>query len=294
MEIIDGSESSSALIRELKPLVEQFKTDHHRSPGLEIIRISDDFGSVVYTERKQKVAKEAGFFVDLNILPKEVDLAAASEVIESANQNKSIDGVILQLPLPEHLPRDTLLALIAPNKDVDGLTRHNMGALMMGSPLFMPCTPQAILRLAQKVGVQLKGANVVILGQSIIVGRPVALACLNLGATVTVCHKSTNDLEAKVRMADILISAMGAPDVVDSKWIKPGSVVFDVSINRGDNGKIRGDIDHATCQHVGHITPVPGGVGPMTVACLLFNTMFAAALHANDKHLLETLPLINF
>lgn len=292
MQVINGKTCAAALLDELKPIILRFQSKYHRSPRLKIIRINDDFGSIVYTKRKIKTANLIGVEADITILPKSTDEDEVLNVIKGFNHDDSIDGVIIQLPLPQHLSKDRLLDEILPEKDVDGISRNSLGSLIRGQSTFMPCTPQGLIRLIQSINLDVKGLNVVILGQSLIVGRPAALVFLNLGATVTVCHSATQDLEAKINTADVLISAMGAAGVVDSKWIKPGATVLDVAINRNASDEIIGDIDIHSCGHVGFITPVPGGVGPMTVACLQFNTVLAAIKRVKDVDLLSQLDVI--
>lgn len=292
MQLIDGTKCASTLLDELKPIIQSFKTKYNRSPRLKIIRINDDFGSIVYTKRKITAANVMGIEADIAVLPKLISENEALDVIQSFNDDDSIDGMILQLPLPKHLSKDRLLDQILPEKDVDGISRNSLGSLIRGQPAFMPCTPQGLIRLVKFINLDVKGLNVVILGQSLIVGRPAALAFLNLGATVTVCHSATKNLKAKINAADVLVSAMGAVDVVDSQWIKPGATVLDVAINRDASDKIIGDIDIHTCDHVGFITPVPGGVGPMTVACLLFNTVLAAIRRTADSELMTQINAI--
>ncbi|MDG2347979.1 MAG: bifunctional 5,10-methylenetetrahydrofolate dehydrogenase/5,10-methenyltetrahydrofolate cyclohydrolase [Gammaproteobacteria bacterium] len=292
MMYIDGKACASALLGQLKPLVSRFEASYNRKPTLRIIRINDDYASKIYTEKKIKVAHSIGIDAEIIILPDNISCRDAIVVVKQYDNDQSVDGIIIQLPLPKQISKDLLLNEISPHKDVDGISAYSLGALVNGSSALVPCTPQGIIRLTNYIQLDVRGLDVVILGQSIIVGRPVALAFLNLGATVTVCHSATKDLESKIKSADLLISAMGAPDVVDPSWIKPGASVFDVSINRHASGKMTGDIALDECKHVGRITPVPGGVGPMTVACLQFNTCLAAMRKENDEDLLAALALI--
>jgi methylenetetrahydrofolate dehydrogenase (NADP+)/methenyltetrahydrofolate cyclohydrolase len=289
MKLIDGKACAQALLEKLHELNTVFIAKHGRAPKLNIVRINDDFGSIVYTENKINKAKTIDLEASIIELPKDIDQASAIECIYQMNQDPSVDGIIIQLPLPNHLDKDELLNVIDPSKDVDGLTNNSMGMLLRGQPNFVACTPQGISRLAKSIGYDFRGKDVVILGQSIIVGRPMALVCLNQGATVTICHSATERLDEKIKSADVLISAMGVMGVVDSSWLKPNSVVFDVAINRLSSGKITGDIEGAKCDHVGFLTPVPGGVGPMTVACLMNNTLLSAVKRVGDKALLEEL-----
>lgn len=292
MMYIDGKACASALLAQLKPLISQFETSYNRKPTLRIIRIGDDYASKIYTERKIKVAHSIGIDAEILILPDNISSDDAIQVVRQCNDDQMVDGIIIQLPLPKQISKDIVLNEISPHKDVDGISAYGLGALVNGSSAFVPCTPQGIMRLTKYIQLDVKGLDVVILGQSIIVGRPVALAFLNRGATVTVCHSATKDLESKIKSADVLVSAMGAPNVVDPNWIKPGAIIFDVSINRHASGKMTGDIALDKCNHVGMITPVPGGVGPMTVACLQFNTCLAAMRKEKDDGLLAELALI--
>lgn len=292
MKIIDGKACASGILTKLAPLISGFESKYHRKPALRIIRINDDYASKVYTERKIKVAQSIGIDAEIIILPNEIGCHDAVQVIEQLSQDTNVDGIIIQLPVPKHISKDVLLNAIEPSKDVDGISANSLGSLVNGASSFVPCTPQGIMRLVKYMQLDVRGLDVVILGQSIIVGRPVALTFLNQGATVTICHSATKDLAFKIKSADVIVSAMGATGVVDPNWIKPGANVFDVAINRDASGKLIGDIDMHACSHVGMITPVPGGVGPMTVACLQFNTCLAAMRRENDVELLEKLALI--
>jgi methylenetetrahydrofolate dehydrogenase (NADP+)/methenyltetrahydrofolate cyclohydrolase len=213
-------------------------------------------------------------------LPAGTTQADLEALIDSLNADRSIDGILVQLPLPDHLDARPILERIRPDKDVDGFHPYNLGRLAQRLPVLRPCTPKGIMTLLQESGIQARGLDAVIVGASNIVGRPMALELMLAGSTTTVCHRFTRDLESHVRRADLLVVAVGRPGLVKGEWVKEGAVVIDVGINRQDDGKLAGDVEFApAAARASYITPVPGGVGPMTVASLLENTLFAAELH---------------
>lgn len=246
-------------------------------PGLAVILVGDDPASSVYVSHKIKACEEVGFYshlIRLNIQITQDDLLTE---IAALNHNAAIHGILVQMPLPKHINSQAVIAAINPNKDVDGFHVSNAGALMTGFPRLVPCTPLGVMALLEAAQVQLQGAYAVVVGASNIVGKPQALLLQAAGATVTICNSKTRDLTAHLRMADIVVVAVGKPNFIVGSQLKPGVVVIDVGINRQDNGRLCGDVDTASCMGIASaITPVPGGVGPMTIALLLSNTLKAA------------------
>ncbi len=272
-EIIDGKAIAAALREELAAEVEKMD----RQPGLAVILVGDDPASQVYVRNKVKACEKAGIKSLESRLPEKATQEEVAAEIKAFNDNHDVHGILLQLPVPRHLDSDALVQMIDPAKDVDGLTLKNIGALVAGLDGLVPCTPQGALLLIQSVVHDLSGLNAVVLGRSLLFGKPMAQLLLAENCTVTQGHSKTRDLEHVCAQADILIAAVGQPKMVKGSWIKPGAVVIDVGINRQDDGKLCGDVDFEEAQDVaGAITPVPGGVGPMTIACLLKNTVRAA------------------
>jgi methylenetetrahydrofolate dehydrogenase (NADP+) / methenyltetrahydrofolate cyclohydrolase len=251
-----------------------------RPPGLAVVLVGDDPASQVYVKNKEKAAAEAGVVAFDHRLPATTSQAELLALVERLNGDPAVDGILVQLPLPGHIDSTLVLDAIRPDKDVDGFHADNLGRLAQGRPRFVAATPKGCMRLLEHAGVALRGKRAVVVGRSNIVGRPMALLLLNADATVTVCHSRTAELAAEVGRADVVIAAIGKPRFVPGAWIKPGAVVIDVGINRGADGKLCGDVDTAAAaERAAAITPVPGGVGPMTIACLLENTVAAARLH---------------
>jgi methylenetetrahydrofolate dehydrogenase (NADP+)/methenyltetrahydrofolate cyclohydrolase len=247
------------------------------APALAVVLVGDDPASAVYVRNKTRAGREAGVDVRDHKLPATTSQAELEALIDSLNRDPAIDGILVQLPLPAPLDADAITRALDPAKDVDGLHPTNLGYLAQGRPRFVPCTPSGCMRLLREVDAELAGARAVVIGRSMLVGRPIALLLTNASATVTVCHSKTRDLAEEVRRADIVVAAIGRPALVRGAWIKPGAVVLDVGINRTADGKLVGDVEFAAAaQRARAITPVPGGVGPMTIACLLENTVLAA------------------
>ncbi len=275
-KIIDGkgiaAEIRGDLAKEVAGLTAQGKT-----PGLEVILVGDDPASTVYVRNKERACKEVGINSTVHRLPAETTREELLGLIERLNNDKAVHGILVQLPLPSHLDEDEVINTISPKKDVDGFHPINAGKLLIGDDdAFVACTPAGVLELVKRTGVAIKGQNVVIVGRSNIVGKPAAVLFLREHATVTVCHSRTKDVAAECRRADILIAAVGRPEMIKKDWVKPGAVVIDVGINRVD-GKLVGDVDFENVKEVaGAITPVPGGVGPMTIAMLLRATVESA------------------
>ncbi|HVV83789.1 MAG TPA: bifunctional methylenetetrahydrofolate dehydrogenase/methenyltetrahydrofolate cyclohydrolase FolD [Kofleriaceae bacterium] len=245
--------------------------------GLAVVLVGDDPASAVYVRSKAKDAREVGITAFDHHLPADTSMAALLALVAKLAADPAVHGILVQLPLPPHLDADTVIAAIPPHKDVDGLHPENLGRVAQGRPRFVPCTPQGCMRLLAEGGVELAGARAVVLGRSVLVGKPVALLLANANATVTLCHSKTRDLAARVAEADVVVAAIGRAELVRGAWIKPGAAVIDVGINRQADGRLIGDVEFAAArERAGAITPVPGGVGPMTRACLLANTVQAA------------------
>lgn len=246
-------------------------------PGLSVILVGDDPASHVYVGRKEKAAAKAGIHGTTHRLPETASTAEVLTQVRALNDDPSVHGILVQLPLPKAVDTEAVLDAVEPAKDVDGFHPVNAGRLASGLDAIAPCTPSGIMRLLREYGVDCAGKDAVIIGRSRIVGRPMAALLTNANATVTLCHSRTQDLQSHARRADILIVAVGRPEMVTADWVKPGAVVIDVGINRTAEGGLVGDVDYASVLGVaGHLTPVPGGVGPMTIATLLSNTCILA------------------
>ncbi|ENA37614.1 FolD protein [Pseudomonas sp. HPB0071] len=281
-QLIDGKAIAASLRQEIAQRVAQRRQHGLRAPGLAVILVGDDPASTVYVTHKRKDCEEVGFVSRAYDLPSTTTQQELEALIDSLNADAAVDGILLQLPLPAHLDASNLLERISPDKDVDGFHPFNIGRLAQRIPLLRPCTPKGIMRLLESTGANLYGMNAVVVGASNIVGRPMALELLLGGCTVTVTHRFTRDLAAHVSQADLVVVAAGKPGLVKGEWIKKGAIVIDVGINRQADGKLVGDVEYETAlERASWITPVPGGVGPMTRACLLENTLYAAEqLHA--------------
>jgi methylenetetrahydrofolate dehydrogenase (NADP+)/methenyltetrahydrofolate cyclohydrolase len=282
--ILDGKQLAKSVRSEVAAKVAELSARLGRPPGLDVVLIGEDPASQVYVRNKQTQCNDAGMRGRVHPLSAGVTQAELLDLLDRLNADPSVDGILVQFPLPRQIDEQAVVERISPLKDVDGFHPENAGLLAIGRPRFVPCTPLGIQRMLNAAGIPTKGARAVVLGRSNIVGKPMALLLMGRGpggdATVTVCHTSTRDAESIAREADILIVAMGKPEHVDAKWIKPGAVVVDVGIHRRSDGKLCGDTKQDEVVQVAWwITPVPGGVGPMTVAMLLENTLRAATLH---------------
>jgi methylenetetrahydrofolate dehydrogenase (NADP+)/methenyltetrahydrofolate cyclohydrolase len=247
------------------------------APTLAVVLVGDDPASAVYVRSKTKAAREAGVEPRDHKLPATTTQQELMALVESLNRDPEVDGILVQMPLPPHLDSDAVIRSLDPDKDVDGLHALSLGYLAQGKPRFVPCTPKGCMRLLREVNVDPAGLRAVVLGRSLLVGKPVSLLLQNANATVTVCHSKTRDLAGEVKRADIVVAAIGKPEMVKGDWIADGAIVLDVGINRTADGKLVGDVEFAAAsQRARAITPVPGGVGPMTIACLLENTVEAA------------------
>ena len=246
-------------------------------PGLRVVRVGDDPASGVYVRNKDRAALAAGFDSATLRLPADTAEAALLDLVGELNEDPAVDGILVQLPLPPHIRQEAVVDAVRPDKDVDGFHPVNAGLLSTRQRSLVPCTPKGVMHLLREAGVALPGARAVVLGRSQIVGRPMLQLLLDADCTVTVAHSRTRDLRAECRRADVLIAAVGRPEMVRGDWIAPGAAVIDVGINRSPDGRLVGDVAFAEAAgHAGAITPVPGGVGPMTIACLLENTLVAA------------------
>ncbi|HEB55949.1 MAG TPA: bifunctional methylenetetrahydrofolate dehydrogenase/methenyltetrahydrofolate cyclohydrolase FolD [Gammaproteobacteria bacterium] len=275
--IIDGKAIAAELRTNIRQQVEARLQQGLRAPGLAVILVGQDPASEVYVRNKRKACEETGIISVAHDLPAETTQDTLLELIDTLNADARVDGILVQLPLPAHINAETVIERIDPGKDVDGFHPYNIGRLALRMPVLRPCTPRGVITLLESTGEPLRGRDAVIVGASNIVGRPMSLELLLAGCTVTTCHRFTRDLAAHVRQAEILIVAVGKPGIVKGEWIKSGATVIDVGINRTEEGKLVGDIEFDTaCERAGWITPVPGGVGPMTVATLLQNTLQAA------------------
>ena len=276
-QILDGKAYAGHLRESMRQQVEQHVKSGGQSPGLAVVVVGDNPASQVYVRNKRQACTAVGIHSELYALSNAIETADVLEIIDQLNARKRIHGILVQLPLPEHLDSQEILERIDYDKDVDGFHAINMGRLALRDPGIRPCTPRGIMALLHHHGVDTQGKHAVVVGASNIVGRPMALELLLDGATVTVCHRFTNELAKFVEQADILVSAVGKLGIVDANWIKPGCVVVDVAMNRSENGELCGDLQQSRVQELASwYTPVPGGVGPMTVAMLLYNTMLSA------------------
>lgn len=275
-KIIDGKAMAARIKEALKTRVNVL-TGRGRQPGLAVILVGANPASRVYVNMKQKACAELGIYSEEHALPENTSEAELIGLIQSLNRNDKIHGILLQLPLPPHLNELKMLEMIDPAKDVDGFHPVNSGKLLAGLPGFLPCTPAGVMDLIRETGVPIAGKECVVVGRSNIVGKPQAILLLRENGTVTVCHSRTADLTAVCRRADILVAAVGKPELITADMVKPGAVVIDVGINRDAEGKLTGDVHFSSVKEVaGWITPVPGGVGPMTIAKLMENTVISA------------------
>jgi methylenetetrahydrofolate dehydrogenase (NADP+)/methenyltetrahydrofolate cyclohydrolase len=275
--IIDGKALAKKLRDSIARHVAVLVEDHKIMPGLAVVLVGDDPASVIYVINKKKAAVRAGMRSFVHHLPRNTSQDEVLKLVQDLNRDKKVHGILVQIPMPKQIDAATVLKAIDPKKDVDGLHVENLGRLISGMPGLVPCTPLGCITLIRQVEKNLTGLHAVVIGRSNLVGKPVAQLLLRENCTVTMCHSRTSQLSHVTRQADILVAAVGKPQLVKRDWVKPGAIVIDVGINRLDDNTIVGDVDFdAVSEVAGHITPVPGGVGPMTVACLLGNTVIAA------------------
>jgi len=281
--ILDGKRIAADIRAQVKADVASRSANGLRPPGLAVVLVGEHPASQVYVRNKRKACAEVGFHSALHALPDSTSQAELLALVDQLNSDNAIDGILVQLPLPEQIDAEAVIERILPTKDVDGFHPYNVGRLALRMPQLRPCTPKGVMTLLERTGQQLEGLDAVVIGQSNIVGRPMALELLAARCTITVCHSRTKDLADKARAADVLVVAMGRARHVPGDWIKPGALVIDVGMNRDEQGKLCGDVDFATAvERAGWITPVPGGVGPMTIASLLQNTLQANALRTDN------------
>jgi len=283
-QILDGKTISAGIRAAIKAKVDALLASGGRRPGLAVVLLGQDPASVVYVRNKRNACVAAGFHSELHKLPHTSSQEQLLALIDALNADARIDGILIQLPLPDRIDEKAVIERILPTKDVDGFHPYNIGRLALRMPALRPCTPKGIMTMLEHTGCKLEGLDAVIIGESNIVGRPMALELLAAHCTSTICHCYTRDLAEKTRGADLLVTAVGQPRFVPGDWVKEGAVVIDVGINRTDDGKLVGDLDFASVsKRAAWITPVPGGVGPMTIASLLENTLQAARLHAEKQ-----------
>ncbi len=281
--ILDGKATAQKIRSEISAEVSRLVAEGTK-PGLAVILVGDNPASRVYVRMKEKACCDVGIFSDEYTLHAETEEKSLLSLINNLNSDERIHGILVQLPLPKHINEAKVLEAISPDKDVDGFHPYNVGRLVLGKPTFQPCTPHGIMVLMKEYGIDLSGKEVVVVGRSNIVGKPVAFMCMQQHATVTICHTRTADLPAKIARADILIAAIGRPEVIRGEWIKEGAVVIDVGVNRISEKKLVGDVEFETAVlRASHITPVPGGVGPMTITMLLQNTLLSAKISQAAK-----------
>jgi methylenetetrahydrofolate dehydrogenase (NADP+)/methenyltetrahydrofolate cyclohydrolase len=279
-KIIDGKALAARLRGVMADEVKQLMARSVR-PGLAVVLVGDDPASQIYVRNKTKALAEAGFACFDHHLPADTAEEKLLGLVGELNADRAVDGILVQLPLPKHIDSKRVLLAIDPAKDVDGFHPENLGRLLIGEPRFVACTPYGIMKLIEEAGAPVRGATAVVVGRSNIVGKPVAVLLTNADATVTICHSKTKDLPTVIAGADILVAAIGRPEFIRGSWIKPGATVIDVGTNRLPTGKLVGDVEFAAAvERAGAITPVPGGVGPMTITMLLANTLESARRRA--------------
>ena len=279
MILLDGKALSEKIKEEVKVEVAQLVEEKHITPGLAVILVGSDAASATYVASKAKSCKNAGIYSVVHEMPDSITQEELLETIEMMNKNPKLDGILVQLPLPKHIDTTIVLEAINPLKDVDGFHPYNVGRMVSNLDSLLPATPFGVMRMFEEYGIELSGKNVVVIGSSDIVGKPMASLLINAKATVTVCNSRTKDLASHTKAADIVVIAVGVPYLLKADMIKEGAIVIDVGINRLDTGKLVGDADFEDCKSkCSHITPVPGGVGPMTIGMLLKNTLKAAKL----------------
>jgi methylenetetrahydrofolate dehydrogenase (NADP+)/methenyltetrahydrofolate cyclohydrolase len=275
-KLIEGKPIAAKVQAEVEARVREITARYGRPPGLEVVLVGDDPASQVYVRNKERASNKIGMRGAVHRLPADSSEAAVIELVRRLNADDAVDGILVQLPLPKHINAERVIEEIDPAKDVDGLTEVNAGKLALGKAGLVPCTPFGCIRMLEEIGCNPLGKRAVVIGRSNLVGKPIAQLLLARHATVTIAHSRTKDLAAVVGEADIVVAAVGVRALIKGEWIKPGAVVLDVGINRGEDGKLYGDVDFAAAEpRAGHITPVPGGVGVMTIAMLLNNTVVA-------------------
>jgi len=282
--LLDGKAVAARVRGEVARRAAEFARQHGRPPGLAVVQVGEDPASSVYVRNKRRSSLEAGIASFAHDLPASASESQILALVLALNHDERVDGILVQLPLPKAVNADRVMDAVDPRKDVDGFHPTNTGLLAQKRPRLRPCTPFGVIRLAQEYGIGLTGLRATVVGASNIVGRPMALELLLARATVTVCHTGTRDLRSEVERAEVLVAAVGKPGFVPGEWVRPGAAVFDVGINRTPDGRLVGDVGfEAAAARAGWITPVPGGIGPMTIAMLLSNTVDAALFRAGDR-----------
>jgi methylenetetrahydrofolate dehydrogenase (NADP+)/methenyltetrahydrofolate cyclohydrolase len=282
-EIIDGKKVSQHIREEVAREVEKLKNETGTTPGLAAVLVGDNPASEIYVRNKRKACEQVGIYSEEYKLSKETTQNELLSLIDKLNNDKKIHGILVQLPLPEQIESTKILRSVSPSKDVDGFHPENVGLLVEGNPRFISCTPNGIMKMLDFYNIEIKGKEAVVVGRSNIVGKPTAILLLHRHATVTICHSRTTRLDEVVRRADILVAAIGRPNFITEDMVKEGAVVIDVGINRNKDGKLIGDVDFEKVKgKASYITPVPGGVGPMTIAMLLWNTLESAKMRVGE------------
>ncbi|MDQ1268251.1 MAG: methylenetetrahydrofolate dehydrogenase / methenyltetrahydrofolate cyclohydrolase [Campylobacterota bacterium] len=284
MQLLDGKALSTKIEAEIVNEVKNLKNKTGLVPGLAVILVGQDPASAAYVNMKKKACDRAGFYSVTHEMPNDISQTAIENTIKMMNNNPNIDGILIQLPLPKQIDTTKILELVEPSKDVDGFHPYNVGRLTTGLDGFVPCTPLGVMKLLDEYNIDVKGKNCVVVGASNIVGKPMASLLLNANATVEICHIFTDNLKKHTLNADILFVGVGVINLIKEDMVKDGVIIVDIGINRTDDGKLVGDVDfEKVSKKCSHITPVPGGVGPMTIAMLLSNTLKAAKAHADER-----------
>jgi methylenetetrahydrofolate dehydrogenase (NADP+)/methenyltetrahydrofolate cyclohydrolase len=284
MQLLDGKALSKKIELQVADEVKKLKDKTGTTPGLAVVLVGQDPASAAYVNMKKKACDRVGFYSVTHEMPEDISQEAIENTITMMNNNPNIDGILIQLPLPSQIDTTKLLELVAPSKDVDGFHPYNVGRLTTGLDGFVPCTPLGVMEIFKEYEIDLKGKNCVVVGASNIVGKPMASLLLNADATVEICHIFTDDLKKHTLDADIILVGVGLINLITEDMVKDGAIIIDIGINRADNGKLVGDVDfEKVSKKCSYITPVPGGVGPMTIAMLLNNTLKAAKINAKEK-----------
>lgn len=286
MQLLDGKKLSNKLELEMTEDVKQLKDTCGCTPGLAVVLVGQDPASAAYVNMKKKACDRVGFYSITHDMPETISQEAIEKTIIMMNNNPNVDGILIQLPLPPQIDTTKILELVAPEKDVDGFHPYNVGRLTTGLDGFVPCTPLGVMKLLQEYKIDVKGKNCVVVGASNIVGKPMASLLLNANATVEICHIHTDDLKKHTLAADIILVGVGVINLIKEDMVQDDAIIIDIGINRADNGKLVGDVDFiGVSEKCSYITPVPGGVGPMTIAMLLQNTLKAAKINAKERKL---------
>ncbi len=284
-KIIDGKAISSEVRKNIAARAARFQAEHGIKPGLAVIIVGNDPASAVYVRNKHKACEQVGFYSEVIEMNADITMNELLDKIKQLSCDDSIHGILVQLPLPDHLDESAVIAAIPPEKDVDAFHVQNVGKIMLGKYDFLPCTPAGIMKMLEFSNIEIEGRECVVVGRSNIVGKPMAMLLLHANGTVTVCHSRTRNLSIITRRADILVVAVGKAGFITGDMVKDGAVVIDVGMNRREDGKLTGDVDFASVsEKASAITPVPGGVGPMTITMLLENTLTAAELSVKQQH----------